>query len=73
MPGDCSSDKCEFNFGNYKGPAISISKTNDASGPKKVGDTVKFTIKVTAHDNSVSDVHVYDLSQRDLNMLIIAG
>jgi hypothetical protein len=34
---------------------------------------VKFTIKVTAHDNSVSDVHVYDLSQRDLNMLIIAG
>ncbi len=61
VPGDCSGDKCEFNFGNYKKPALSISKTNDVSGPKKVGDTVKFTIKITAHDNSVSDVHVYDL------------
>ena len=61
VPGDCSGDKCEFNFGNYKKPALSISKTNDASGPKKVGDTVKFTIKITAHDNFVSNVHVYDL------------
>ena len=55
-------DSITVDFGNHYIPSkLSISKFNDASGPKKIGDTVEFTIKVTAHDNSVSEVHVYDL------------
>lgn len=42
-------------------PRLSIAKWNDVVGNEEIGNTVLFTIRVTAHDNSILDVVVTDL------------
>jgi len=43
-------------------PELSISKSNDSyPTAEKIGNQVRFTIKVTAHRNDVNEVEVYDL------------
>ena len=43
-------------------PELSISKSNDSyPTAEKIGNQVRFTIKVTAHRNDVNKVEVYDL------------
>ncbi|MFZ2663856.1 MAG: SdrD B-like domain-containing protein [Patescibacteria group bacterium] len=49
-------------FGNtFVNPELQISKSNNASSAKRIGDVVKFTIKIKVLDSKLNDVKVLDL------------
>ncbi len=48
-------------IGNMHMPRLSIEKWNDKTGGEHPGSTVRYHIRVTAHDNDVRDVEVTDL------------
>ncbi|MEI8343698.1 MAG: LPXTG cell wall anchor domain-containing protein [Candidatus Moraniibacteriota bacterium] len=50
-----------YDFGNAKLGSLSIEKTNDASSPKRPGEKVKYTLKVTALEGKINHVSVTDL------------
>ncbi len=52
----------EYNFGNrFAEPSLSIEKFNDSVGDEQPGNSVLYTLRVTANDNDVLGVTVTDL------------
>ncbi|NTW45476.1 MAG: hypothetical protein HGB18_00280 [Candidatus Moranbacteria bacterium] len=56
-----SVDGSAYDFGNGRLGTLSIEKFNDATSPKKPGETVKYTLRISASEGRVLGVSVTDL------------
>lgn len=56
-----SGSSVDCPIGNMRTPSLSIEKWKDGTSTRHPGDTVRYHIRVTAHDNDVLGVSVTDL------------
>lgn len=65
------NDDEEYNFGNQlQNPIVTITKVNDATGDKAPGDSVLFTLTVTATQSAAYNVNVTDLPANGFSYIL---